>query len=80
VTSVPGADITRLFIATACGTAGLAMLAIWLQDQGGAAVVGRRARLGQIVCQPHDRQAPLTGASCCQRPAEEPPGRSERTT
>lgn len=34
VTSVPGGDITGLFVATACGTAGLVILAIWLQDRG----------------------------------------------
>jgi hypothetical protein len=34
VTSVPGADVTGLFDAMACVTAGLALLAVWLQDRG----------------------------------------------
>jgi hypothetical protein len=41
VTSGPGADLTGLFIASACGTAGLVLLAVWLQDQGPVTLPGR---------------------------------------
>lgn len=33
VTATPGGDITGLFVATVLGTAGLTLLAIWLQDR-----------------------------------------------
>ena len=35
VASVPDGDITGMIVATICGTAGLTMLAIWLQDREG---------------------------------------------
>lgn len=33
VTAAPDGDVTGLVVATVCGTAGLTLLAIWLQDQ-----------------------------------------------
>lgn len=34
VMAAPDGDVTLLFVATACGAAGFALLATWLQDQG----------------------------------------------